>query len=155
MLQTTLLNNPATLEENAQRYQNVIDGVGQFAEHRREVRQNGRDLTREAMKPTPDHTAHYLPDHRSALKRQLEEFNRSTAVLGQKVNGAGSIWKDSKYGSLKTRIGELAKSARVVIERGEDACFGIGSFFQLLRKRYSEVNRKCLKPAYRWTLSCK
>ena len=67
----------------------------------------------------------------SELRRQVDGFNLSTAKVGQKINAAGDIWKDANYDSLKDRIGDLAKSARAVSERGDGACSSIGRFFSI------------------------
>jgi len=73
-----------------------------------------------------------MTDSSSSLRRELEGFKASTRKISERINGVGDIWNDSRYSSLQTQIGELAKKSKTVIEGGERACSSIDRFFTIV-----------------------
>ena len=69
------------------------------------------------------------------LKRNIENFKTASIKIGDKINRAGDIWKDSNYVSLHRKIDELAKDSRSVIENGEKTCMSIDKFFTIANEK--------------------
>jgi len=69
------------------------------------------------------------------LKRNIEGFQQNTRKMGDRINNASDIWKDSNYSSLQKQMGELAKASKSVIENGERACASIDKFFNIASER--------------------
>ena len=70
-------------------------------------------------------------DNSSVLKKELEDFKRSTMKISGKINAVGDIWRDGNYASLQSQIGDLAKASRTVIDSGERAVSSINKFFSI------------------------
>ena len=68
------------------------------------------------------------------IKRNIESFKAASMKIGDRINKAGDIWKDSSYASLQKQMGELAKASKSVIENGERTCGSIDKFFAIAKE---------------------
>jgi len=76
--------------------------------------------------------------HSSGVRRELEGFKQLTSKLSQKINSVGNIWSDGNYNILHSRISELAKESRHVVDNGDRACVSIDRFFTIAEETVRE-----------------
>lgn len=71
-----------------------------------------------------------------AIRKDMEQFQKSVKKLGQEINKASNIWSDKKFLELSNSVGEIAGISKNIILSGDRCCATIQRFFKIAQEKY-------------------